>query len=467
MWCAAALRLPPRVVTTRPRSVRRFSGEADGDLARLREEIAALEADLATSKRESAPDEAPPPPRSRRAPLIVDGSVDRAAALGALDASLLPEAASAAAERRAFGDFCLLGEMEGAGLIHAELGGARFVTVDGSEPLVLLLSGLEDVNPGDDVDVDDLKKQTDRFVETLGLAAAEGSGDADAVWKKVGAAYEDDDAGAGADAAAGDDNGGDIFGIDLDAAASLSASNLARKVDARFAASLADHWTDWCAVAREREDGEPDVGVVSAALEKYAVRIAIDAVSSSAFAAAIARNATFDDEPFSQRYGLFEVAFKRVLRDVGSVAATERTDGDYARLRRALRVAAYRTEKRVEVVREIAGYFFERVGDSPARDLVLEKLKQFDLVPEDETDPEKLRDAFIDAASSYFTGAVNALSFLSGLASFAAIYALFALVLGPLAGGVADGVGGVFRESGADLGALGAFLPGGGGSGPF
>ncbi|KAK7242325.1 hypothetical protein SO694_00012037 [Aureococcus anophagefferens] len=224
-------------------------------------------------------------------------------------------------------EFCLFDAMTGEGLKHVELGGLRAVTVDGSEELILLLSGLEDVSPGDDASVTEIKAETDKFVATL---------------------------------------------------------------------------------------SKPLYG---AALEKLRGRIDFDAVSSAAFAAEVAANATSNDETFAQSAGLFEVWT-------------------------ALNVATLRTAQRAELVRDVAGYFFNAVTASPASELVLDKLKNFNLVPDDETDPEKLRDAFVDRAATAFAGAVAVFNVLAGLLSFALLYGVFSLVIEPLFGFLGDAASG-------------------------
>ena len=108
----------------------------------------------------------------------------------------------------------------------------------------------------------------------------------------------------------------------------------------------------------------------------------------------------------------------------------------------ALNVATLRTAQRAELVRDVAGYFFNAVTASPASELVLDKLKNFNLVPDDETDPEKLRDAFVDRAATAFAGAVAVFNVLAGLLSFALLYGVFSLVIEPLFGFLGDAASG-------------------------
>ena len=329
---AVAFRAP---LARRPLTARHATGEED--LARLREEIAELEKDLQI-KKPPPPVDAPKPERRRPAggAAIVDGRVRVDSVVAKLDAALLPAGVDADDEKSKFAEFCLFDAMTGEGLKHVELGGLRAVTVDGSEELILLLSGLEDVSPGDDVSVSELKAETDKFVATLSKYA--GEGDADAVWEKVGAAYEDDGSDGGDD---GDDvvdgDGDEVFGIDLSDAATLTPQVLSYRVGERFAESAADHWRDWCAVATAREarrgpSGEllttGEAALYGAALEKLRGRIDFDAVSSAAFAAEVAANATSNDETFAQSVGLFEFAFRAALKRAAAVPPGDRTAAD-------------------------------------------------------------------------------------------------------------------------------------------
>ena len=331
---AAAFRAP---LARRPLTARHATGEED--LARLREEIAELEKDLQIKKPPPPPVDAPKPERRRPAggAAIVDGRVRVDSVVAKLDASLLPAGVDADDEKSKFAEFCLFDAMTGEGLKHVELGGLRAVTVDGSEELILLLSGLEDVSPGDDVSVSELKAETDKFVATLSKYA--GEGDADAVWEKVGAAYEDDDGGDGGDGVDDvvDSDGDEVFGIDLSDAATLTPQVLSYRVGERFAESAADHWRDWCAVATAREarrgpSGEllttGEAALYGAALEKLRGRIDFDAVSSAAFAAEVAANATSNDETFAQSVGLFEFAFRAALKRAAAVPPGDRTAAD-------------------------------------------------------------------------------------------------------------------------------------------
>ena len=466
----------PRVgwVLSRRRGPRLFAANEE-ELERMRAEIAELEADLSEGKREAAPAAAAaaePRKRVGGGAAIVDGKVRVASVLAKLDESLLPDGAAAESEKGRFGEFLLLERMTGEGLKHVEIGGLRAVSVDGSEELLLLLSGLEDVNPGDGIDVGEIKRETDKFVETLSKYAAENEGGSDEdVWEKVNAEWDAEDDEGDADAAAaavveeflgsdGDGDGDVVFGIDLSDAATLTPQVLGYRVGERFGASVGDHWQDWCEVAAEREgrrrplaagEGEAEGAASSfltpeesalygAALERLKGRIALDAVSSAAFAAEVGASATSNDESFAQNVGLFEVAFRVVLRRVAAKAPGERTVRDLEDLWTALKVSTLRTARRVELVKDIAGYFFETVTASPAADLVLDKLKGFKLVPDDETDPVKLRDAFVDRASAFFQGAVVLFNVLGAVLSFAVAYALFAFVLEPVFGALFGGV---------------------------
>ena len=90
----------------------------------------------------------------------------------------------------------------------------------------------------------------------------------------------------------------------------------------------------------------------------------------------------------------------------------------------------------------ISHSFPAQVTASPASELVLDKLKNFNLVPDDETDPEKLRDAFVDRAATAFAGAVAVFNVLAGLLSFALLYGVFSLVIEPLFGFLGDAASG-------------------------
>jgi hypothetical protein len=86
----------------------------------------------------------------------------------------------------------------------------------------------------------------------------------------------------------------------------------------------------------------------------------------------------------------------------------------------------------VAFVEQLAGYFFSEVVASDARDVVLEKLREFDLVPSDELDPQKLRDAFIVKVAKYVDFFAGAASLLFAAAFVGFNYLLFNVLVAPL-----------------------------------
>ncbi|MAI24507.1 MAG: hypothetical protein CMN75_00615, partial [Spirochaeta sp.] len=67
-----------------------------------------------------------------------------------------------------------------------------------------------------------------------------------------------------------------------------------------------------------------------------------------------------------------------------------------------------------------------------ARDVVLDKLREFDLVPKDEVDPAKLRDAFIVKVARYVDLFAGGATLLFTVAFVAFNYALFTFLVAPL-----------------------------------
>ena len=98
---------------------------------------------------------------------------------------------------------------------------------------------------------------------------------------------------------------------------------------------------------------------------------------------------------------------------------------DFDELWVLLRCATRRGSQNAGFVEQLAGYFFERVTESEARDVVLDKLREFDLVPKDELDPQKLRDAFIVKVARYVDLFAGGATLLFTVAFVAFNYALF------------------------------------------
>ena len=194
-----------------------------------------------------------------------------------------------------------------------------------------------------------------------------------------------------------------IFGIDVQQA--LTPEVLGYKVNERFYSSLNDHWRDWCLVASERSalgvvPPDDQLAAFGAAVEKSSFMAAAEAVSTHDFscnlnATQVDRSLAIDGTPF------FERAFRRKLKSICKQSASDRSRDDFDELWVLLRCATRTRQPERGLRRAARGVFFERVTESEARDVVLDKLREFDLVPKDELDPQKLRDAFIVKVARY------------------------------------------------------------------
>ena len=129
---------------------------------------------------------------------------------------------------------------------------------------------------------------------------------------------------------------------------------------------------------------------------------------------------------------LFSKHFKKTLGRVAATKAAERTPSDLDELWTAARVATYRADRQTSQIEAFAGYFFERVVSSERRGVVLDKLREFDLVPADETDPAILRDAFIVKVVGYVTTFGQGLAVLGLLLNIGLTYALLSFLVFPL-----------------------------------
>ena len=408
----------------------------DGDeLARLREEIKELETSLAEDKRKAAPVvvETQPVPKKERTTggaAIRDGKVQVDVVLSKLDADQLPSTVDAEAEKRKFAEVLRLENMQGEGLKHVDVMQARVVTLDADDDLIALLEGVQ-VDLKDEIDMTQFKGATDKLVEALSdVSQNNTSGEwSEDDWQRVAEAVDDGD-----DSDELFDEDDTIFGIDVQAA--LTPEVLGYKVNERFYSSLNDHWRDWCLVASERSalgvvPPDDQLAAFGAAVEKSSFMAAAEAVSTHDFscnlnATQVDRSLAIDGTP------LFERAFRRKLKAICKQSASERSRDDFDELWVLLRCATRRGSQNAGFVEQLAGYFFERVTESEARDVVLDKLREFDLVPKDEVDPAKLRDAFIVKVARYVDLFAGGATLLFTIAFVAFNYALFTFLVAPL-----------------------------------
>ena len=407
----------------------------DGDeLARLREEIKELETSLAEDKAKAAPvvvDEKPVPKKERTTggAAIRDGKVQVDVVLSKLDTAQLPSTVDAEAEKRKFAEVLNLDKMTGEGLKHVDVMQARVVTLDADDDLIALLEGVQ-VDLKDEIDVTQFKGATDKLVEALSDVSQNSTGEwSEDDWQKVAEAVDDGD--SEEELFEEDDT---IFGIDVQQA--LTPEVLGYKVNERFYSSLNDHWRDWCLVASERSalgvvPPDDQLAAFGAAVEKSSFLAAAEAVSTHDFscnlnATQVDRSLAIDGTP------LFERAFRRKLKAICKLSASDRSRDDFDELWVLLRCATRRGSQNAGFVEQLAGYFFERVTESEARDVVLDKLREFDLVPKDELDPQKLRDAFIVKVARYVDLFAGGATLLFTIAFVAFNYALFTFLVAPL-----------------------------------
>jgi hypothetical protein len=428
---ASAL-VPP----TRRHNLRARRRATDGDeLARLREEIKELETSLAEDKKKAAPQvvaEAPPAPKKERitgGAAIRDGKVQIDVVLSKLDTDQLPSTCDAEAEKRKFAEVLNLEKMQGEGLKHVDVMQARVVTLDADDDLIALLEGVQ-VDLKDEIDMTQFKGATDKLVEALSDVSQNSTGEwSEDDWQRVAEAVDDGD-----DSDLEFDEDDTIFGIDVQAA--LTPEVLGYKVNERFYDSLNDHWRDWCLVASERSalgvvPPDDQLAAFGAAVEKSSFMAAAEAVSTHDFscnlnATQVDRSLAIDGTP------LFERAFRRKLKSICKQSSTDRSRDDFDELWVLLRCATRRGSQNAGFVEQLAGYFFERVTESEARDVVLDKLREFDLVPRDELDPQKLRDAFIVKVARYVDLFAGGATLLFTVAFVAFNYALFTFLVAPL-----------------------------------
>jgi len=411
----------------------------DGDeLARLREEIKELEDSLEKDKQEqrkAAPVavEAKPEPKKERitgGAAIRDGKVQVETVLSKLDTDQLPSTVDAEAEKRKFAEVLNLEKMQGEGLKHVDVMQARVVTLDADDDLIALLEGVQ-VDLKDEIDMTQFKGATDKLVEALSdVSQNNTSGEwSEDDWQRDAEAVDDGD-----DSEELFDEDDTIFGIDVQQA--LTPEVLGYKVNERFYSSLNDHWRDWCLVASERSalgvvPPDDQLAAFGAAVEKSSFMAAAEAVSTHDFscnlnATQVDRSLAIDGTP------LFERAFRRKLKAICKQSASDRSRDDFDELWVLLRCATRRGSQNAGFVEQLAGYFFERVTESEARDVVLDKLREFDLVPKDELDPQKLRDAFIVKVARYVDLFAGGATLLFTVAFVAFNYALFTFLVAPL-----------------------------------
>ncbi len=408
----------------------------DGDeLARLREEIKELETSLAEDKKKAAPQvvvESKPEPKKERitgGAAIRDGKVQVETVLSKLDTDQLPSTVDAEAEKRKFAEVLNLEKMQGEGLKHVDVMQARVVTLDADDDLIALLEGVQ-VDLKDEIDMTQFKGATDKLVEALSDVSQNSTGEwSEDDWQRVAEAVDDGDE---SDELFDEDD--TIFGIDVQQA--LTPEVLGYKVNERFYSSLNDHWRDWCLVASERSalgvvPPDDQLAAFGAAVEKSSFMAAAEAVSTHDFscnlnATQVDRSLAIDGTP------LFERAFRRKLKAICKQSASDRSRDDFDELWVLLRCATRRGSQNAGFVEQLAGYFFERVTESEARDVVLDKLREFDLVPKDELDPQKLRDAFIVKVARYVDLFAGGATLLFTVAFVAFNYALFTFLVAPL-----------------------------------
>ena len=411
----------------------------DGDeLARLREEIKELEDSLEKDKQEqrkAAPVvvESKPVEKKERitgGAAIRDGKVQVDTVLSKLDTTQLPATCDAEAEKRKFAEVLNLEKMQGEGLKHVDVMQARVVTLDADDDLIALLEGVQ-VDLKDEIDMTQFKGATDKLVEALSdVSQNNTSGEwSEDDWQRVAEAVDDGD-----DSEELFDEDDTIFGIDVQQA--LTPEVLGYKVNERFYDSLNDHWRDWCLVASERSalgvvPPDDQLAAFGAAVEKSSFMAAAEAVSTHDFscnlnATQVDRSLAIDGTP------LFERAFRRKLKAICKQSSTDRSRDDFDELWVLLRCATRRGSQNAGFVEQLAGYFFERVTESEARDVVLDKLREFDLVPKDEVDPAKLRDAFIVKVARYVDLFAGGATLLFTVAFVAFNYALFTFLVAPL-----------------------------------
>lgn len=411
----------------------------DGDeLARLREEIRELEDALEKDKQEqrkAAPVavEAKPVEKKERitgGAAIRDGKVQVDTVLSKLDTTQLPATCDAEEEKRKFAEVLNLEKMQGEGLKHVDVMQARVVTLDADDDLIALLEGVQ-VDLKDEIDMTQFKGATDKLVEALSdVSQNNTSGEwSEDDWQRVAEAVDDGDE---SDELFDEDD--TIFGIDVQQA--LTPEVLGYKVNERFYSSLNDHWRDWCLVASERSalgvvPPDDQLAAFGAAVEKSSFMAAAEAVSTHDFscnlnATQVDRSLAIDGTP------LFERAFRRKLKAICKQSSTDRSRDDFDELWVLLRCATRRGSQNAGFVEQLAGYFFERVTESEARDVVLDKLREFDLVPKDELDPQKLRDAFIVKVARYVDLFAGGATLLFTVAFVAFNYALFTFLVAPL-----------------------------------
>lgn len=417
--------------------VRRRAASED-ELARLREEIKDLESSLAEDKAKMpvVVVEPPPPrakPKSQGGAAIRDGKVRVDVVLEKLDATQLPSDVDAESEKQKFARVLNLEAMTGEGLKHIDILEARVVTLDADEDLIALLEGVQ-VDLAGEVDFSQFKGATDSLVAALSAVSQSNNGTewSEEDWQQVAEAVEEDQPSSMSQEF--DEAEDLIFGIDVQS--NLTPELLSYKVNERFYASLNDHWQDWCAVLTERSDlgmapPEADLAAFGAAVEKSSRMAQLEAVSTRDFANEI--NASAVDKAMTiEGTVLYERAFRRKLKTVAGKNLKERSREDLDELWILLRCATRRGSQSVAFVEQLAGYFFSEVVASDARDVVLEKLREFDLVPSDELDPQKLRDAFIVKVAKYVDFFAGAASLLFAAAFVGFNYLLFNVLVAPL-----------------------------------
>jgi len=436
----AVLALTHALVPPRRRCAARVRRRAasEDELARLREEIKDLESSLAEDKAKMpvVVVEPPPPrakPKSQGGAAIRDGKVWVDVVLEKLDATQLPSDVDAESEKQKFARVLNLEAMTGEGLKHIDILEARVVTLDADEDLIALLEGVQ-VDLAGEVDFSQFKGATDSLVAALSAVSQSNNGTewSEEDWQQVAEAVEEDQPSSMSQEF--DEAEDLIFGIDVQS--NLTPELLSYKVNERFYASLNDHWQDWCAVLTERSDlgmapPEADLAAFGAAVEKSSRMAQLEAVSTRDFANEI--NASAVDKAMTiEGTVLYERAFRRKLKTVAGKNLKERSREDLDELWILLRCATRRGSQSVAFVEQLAGYFFSEVVASDARDVVLEKLREFDLVPSDELDPQKLRDAFIVKVAKYVDFFAGAASLLFAAAFVGFNYLLFNVLVAPL-----------------------------------
>ena len=436
----AVLALTHALVPPRRRCAARVRRRAasEDELARLREEIKDLESSLAEDKAKMpvVVVEPPPPrakPKSQGGAAIRDGKVWVDVVLEKLDATQLPSDVDAESEKQKFARVLNLEAMTGEGLKHIDILEARVVTLDADEDLIALLEGVQ-VDLAGEVDFSQFKGATDSLVAALSAVSQSNNGTewSEEDWQQVAEAVEEDQPSSMSQEF--DEAEDLIFGIDVQS--NLTPELLSYKVNERFYASLNDHWQDWCAVLTERSDlgmapPEADLAAFGAAVEKSSRMAQLEAVSTRDFANEI--NASAVDKAMTiEGTVLYERAFRRKLKTVAGKNLKERSREDLDELWILLRCATRRGSQSVAFVEQLAGYFFSEVVASDARDVVLQKLREFDLVPSDELDPQKLRDAFIVKVAKYVDFFAGAASLLFAAAFVGFNYLLFNVLVAPL-----------------------------------